>query len=125
MKTESIELPQPFLDCLQSWGALRAELMPTAPDAVAYIDEKLASAAWAWEPKVKPIAPAKFDRTGESLRSPVFSSEQHPWPELDGSPMLPVLQLNLAQASQKAGIALGDGLLQMFVVGADRKLSHF
>lgn len=114
-KTETTKFPQAFLDCLQSWQALRADLLPLEPDAVRYADERLDTAAWAWEPEIQPMNPADLDRTVESLRSPVFSSEKHPWPQADGSPALPVLQVDLARASLKGGVELGNGLLQMFV----------
>ncbi len=54
-----------------------------------------------------------------------FTSAVWPWPEVDGKPLQPVAQINLEQAGDLLGEALGTGLLQCWKVVLPRYLSQY
>jgi len=83
----------------------------------------LRTAAWAWDPKLQKVPPSEVNRRGEVLLGPLFCSIENPWPQEDGQPMIPLLQIDLANASRLSGAMLGNGLLQMFCPVKD-KLGH-
>ncbi len=122
MNPDPMPFPKEFLECLQAWRAIRTQLQPLEPTAVDYIDGKMDSAAWAWDPVNHPrktlSQPDSTVPVSPSLAS--LGSSGGDAPPLAGgagqAPMLPVqLQLNLAEAARRGKVALGDGLLQMFV----------
>lgn len=104
--------PSDFQEMLDIWRSVRSAF--PEKDAT-YIDNALATGSWAWKPEIDSCSPAEIDRLGDVLLGPVFSSDAHPWPEEDDSPMIPLLQLNLETASELGGLAFDPGLLQVFV----------
>lgn len=80
----------------------------------------LRTAAWAWVPELQAVAPGEVDRKGDMLLGPLFCSTENPWPDDDGQPMIPLLQIDLANASRLGGVDLGSGLLQVFCPVKDK-----
>lgn len=73
------------------------------------------SGAWAWEPITKRMVDEQIDRLGEVIMGPLYTCEEYPWPEKDGFPMAPLIQLDLKKSSDIGSIQLGDGLLQVWM----------
>jgi len=111
--------PAEFQEILTLWQGLRNVLQHDKL-GVEQIDEQLATGAWAWDLVLEHKTPSEIDRLGEVLLGPVYTSHIHTWPEIDGVPLTPLLQLDLDRASSSAGVALGSGLLQAFVRADDR-----
>lgn len=81
--------------------------------------------AWAWDPVSESRPCDELDRLGDVVLGPLFTCEAHEWPYRDELPMAPLIQLDLARASQMSGLPLGDGLVQVWmphkaVAGADQ-----
>lgn len=74
----------------------------------------LRTASWAWDPELQKVPPGEVERKGDLLLGPLFCSAENPWPHKDGQPMIPLLQIDLANASRFGGVDLGNGLLQVF-----------
>ena len=73
------------------------------------------AAAWAWDPITKSVADDKVDRLGEVIMGPIYTCSEYGWPTVDGYPMAPLIQLDLAKASKIGGINLGEGLIQVWM----------
>lgn len=73
------------------------------------------SAACAWKPKVERMTANEIDRRSEVMNGPVFTSAEYEWPEANAFPMVPIIQLDLANCSLLGGVELGDGILQVWV----------
>lgn len=82
---------------------------------IADFDNTFKSGAWSWAPVTIQVEDQKVDRLGEVVMGPIFTSEDHAWPEQDGLPMAPLIQLDLRIASEIGGVQLGDGLLQVWM----------
>lgn len=65
--------------------------------------------------------PTEFaDRTRGMLEGPFFTSSSYPWPQTgDGKYFSPVVQVDLREISKLKDRNYGDGLLQLFLDGAD------
>lgn len=92
--------------------AINAEFLD---DLDSYFSDRLKTGAWAFDPKLKEMPPEQIDRCGEVLYGPVFSCKEYEWPEHNGFPMSPIIQLDLEKCSQLGGIDLGSGLLQLWI----------
>lgn len=79
------------------------------------LGSRFKAGAWAWDPVAENRAWADIDRTGEVVMGPLFTSPAHDWPTRAGRPMAPLLQLDLARASQLSGLPLGNGLVQVWM----------
>jgi hypothetical protein len=79
-----------------------------------WYESGLRTATWAWVPELQKVPPREVDRKGDLLLGPLFCSAENPWPHKDGQPMIPLLQIDLANASRLGGVELGNGLLQVF-----------
>jgi hypothetical protein len=73
------------------------------------------SAAWGWKPKIERMSASEIDRRGEVMNGPVFTSAEYEWPEANGFPMVPVIQLNLSNCARLGEVELGDGFVQVWV----------
>ncbi|UCU92318.1 WGR domain-containing protein [Hydrogenophaga taeniospiralis] len=71
--------------------------------------------AWAWDPVYEGRPQHEIDRLGDVVMGPLFTSHSYEWPYRDGLPMAPLIQLDLERASQRGGVALGDGLVQVWM----------
>ena len=71
--------------------------------------------AWAWDPITKSVEDSKVDRLGEVIMGPIYTCAEYDWPSKDGKPMAPLIQLDLAKASEIGGVNLGYGLLQVWM----------
>lgn len=111
--------PAEFQELLALWQGLRGVFQDDQL-GVEQIDQQLATGAWAWDLVLEHKAPSEVDRMGEVMLGPVYTCDSHPWPENDGVPMTPLVQLDLDRASALAGISMGKGLLQAFVAADDR-----
>jgi hypothetical protein len=107
--------PEEFKELLELWTDIKSFVGPESESDAQYFDNALNTGSWAWDPVLERRHPNDIDRLGEILLGPVFASAKHPWPEEDGVPMIPLLQLNLDKASKTGGLGLGGGLLQAFV----------
>jgi predicted DNA-binding WGR domain protein len=79
------------------------------------LGSRFKAGAWAWDPVAETRTWADIDRLGEVVMGPLFTSPAHEWPTRDGRPMAPLIQLDLARASQLSGLPLGDGLVQVWM----------
>lgn len=113
--------PEDFQALLDIWQSIRASADDAKDAGVSYFDHALSTGSWAWDPIFEHREPASIDRLGEVLLGPVFTSEDHPWPDDDGVPCIPLLQLDLDKASEMGGVDLGQGLLQVFVSVDDHR----
>lgn len=66
-------------------------------------------------PKLERINLAEVDRSRSMLGGVPFTSRSFSWPMMSGTPLAPLLQLDLAVISNVAGCDLGNGLLQLWV----------
>lgn len=107
--------PAEFKELLELWKDIKSFVGPESESDAQCFDNALNTGSWACDPVFERCHPNKIDRLGEILLGPVFSSAKHPWPEDDGVPLIPLLQLDLDKASKIGGISLGGGLLQAFV----------
>lgn len=107
--------PEEFKELLELWKEIKSFVGPEPEYEIQYFDNALSTGSWAWDPVLESRHPNDIDRLGEVLLGPVFASRKHPWPEVDGVPMIPLLQLDLDKASKTGGLALRGGLLQAFV----------
>lgn len=73
------------------------------------------AAAWAWDPVTKPMPNDQIDRLGEVIMGPIYTCAEYDWPHKDGYPMAPLIQLDLAKASQTGGVNLGEGFIQIWM----------
>lgn len=71
--------------------------------------------AWAWDPVTEDRPHHEIDRLGDVVMGPLFTSQAYEWPCRDGLPMAPLLQLDLERASHLGGVALGHGLVQVWM----------
>jgi len=71
----------------------------------------------AWFFDLVEIPVAKVDRRGSMLAGPFFTSSEYPWPEANGKHDVPIVQVDLRDFSRLSGKNLGDGLLQVWMVG--------
>lgn len=81
--------------------------------------------AWGWDPMSDSRPCDEIDRLGDVVMGPLYTCQAHEWPYRDELPMAPLIQLDLARASQMSGLPLGDGLVQVWmphkaVAGADQ-----
>ncbi len=54
---------------------------------------------------------------------PLFTSEAYPWPtDKNDRPLEPICQIDLRIPSEKSGLPLGDGMLQLWMGGVDGRL---
>lgn len=111
--------PEDFQQLLNIWSKLKPDLLKQNKLGIEFIDDALLTGSWAWKPTLEARVPENIDRLGDVLLGPVFSSVEHPWPDDDGVPMIPMLQLDLDNASQIGGVELESGLLQVFVAPSD------
>lgn len=107
--------PADFKELLELWMDIKSLVASESEADAQDIDNALNTGSWTWDPVLESRHPKEIDRVGEILLGPVFASAKHPWPEDDGAPMIPLLQLDLEKASKTGGIDLGKGLLQAFV----------
>lgn len=70
---------------------------------------------WAYPIKLKAMPVDKCDRTQGMLSGPLFTSEQFPWPEINGRSMEPIAQFYLDEVEVLDKAKLGEGLLQLWV----------
>jgi hypothetical protein len=116
-----LTFPVEFNRLVLLWKDIKADIVNyTNLRDAKKIEAGLQSASWAWDPDLKRVLPKDLDRKGEVLLGPVFSSIENPWPEDDGEPMIPLAQINLANASKLGGVDLGSSLLQVFCSTADK-----
>lgn len=113
--------PKDFQRLQVLWSEIRRRMIDDGahPDSTAW-EECLSTGSWAWVADFRRVAPWDVDRTRDVLLGPLFSSLAHPWPEGDGSPMIPLAQFDLENASKVGGVDLGSGLLQLFCRQSDR-----
>jgi hypothetical protein len=71
--------------------------------------------AWAWDPVYEGRPHHEIDRLGDVVMGPLFTSQSYEWPSRDGFPMAPLIQLDLERASKRGGVALGEGLVQVWM----------
>lgn len=81
--------------------------------------------AWAWDPVSESRPWDEIDRLGDVVMGPLFTCQAYEWPFRHDLPMAPLIQLDLARASQMSGLPLGDGLVQVWmphkaVAGSDQ-----
>ncbi len=63
------------------------------------------------------------NRISSMLSGPFFTSTDHPWPvDAKGTPLEPICQIDLTLPSEISGLALGDGLLQVWMDGVEGRL---
>lgn len=89
--------------------------MPYRQEMADALGSRFKAGAWAWDPVAESRAWADIDRQREVIMGPLFTCPAHEWPTRDGRPMAPLIQLDLARASQLSGLPLGDGLVQVWM----------
>lgn len=121
MSNES-NFPAEFNRLLALWKDIKAGFFDSrsAKDSKSY-EDGLATASWAWVPDFRKVAPNEVNRKGDLLLGPLFCSAEDPWPEEDGEPMIPLLQIDLKNASNLGGVDLGTGMLQVFCRQQDQQ----
>lgn len=120
MSDENI-FPAEFNRLLTLWKEIKADLFD--PEDTSDSDRyelALHTAAWAWIPDFQKVSPKEVDRKGDVLLGPLFCSAENPWPDVDGEPMIPLAQIDLANASSLGGVDVGNGLLQLFCPVKDK-----
>ena len=121
MNTYLQDPPEAFKEIVKLWKEIKVEFFDDGKDTDANsYEDALSTGAWCWEPIFSRCSPSEIDRLGEVILGPLFSSEEYPWPESNGQPMIPLVQIDLNNASQLGGINLGSGLLQVFVKVEDK-----
>ncbi len=115
-KITNIKYPLKFLQ-LQELFELIVEGVNEAyrEDLRSAYDQRFKSGAWAWDPIAKPVPYNKIDRLGEVIMGPVYTCNEYEWPESDGYPMAPLIQLDLNKSGIIGGVDLGDGMLQVWM----------
>jgi len=113
--------PDAFTEIVNLWKEIKVEFFDdgTNTEANSY-EDALSTGAWCWEPIFSRCSPAEIDRLGEVMLGPFFSSEEYPWPESNGQPMIPLIQIDLDNASKIGGVNVGSGLLQVFAKVEDK-----
>ena len=113
--------PESFKEIMSLWDEIKLVFFNNGADKGAKaFEESLATGSWSWEPILSRVPASQIDRLGDVMLGPLFSSNEYPWPESNGLPMIPLVQLNLDRASRLGGVDLGNGLLQVFAKVEDK-----
>lgn len=92
----------------------RAEKEPSHVwlDGIAEAIRPMYRPKYAWRPMME------IDRFGSSVGGLPYVTDEYPWPECGKrpvrEPMNPLVQLNLGEISEQAGVEVGNGLLQVW-----------
>ena len=111
--------PQEFAELLALWNDIKTFLGTDSDSEIDYFENAMSTGSWAWDPIFEQRHPSRINRLGDVLLGPLYTSADHPWPEKNGVPMIPLLQLDLDNASKLGGLNLGGGLVQAFVAVDD------
>lgn len=77
--------------------------------------KQLRAFRWSFPLRLRRVPADGFDRTKPMIAGPLFTSDAHPWPILDGKLREPVAQIDLGEVGRLASTDLGEGLLQLWV----------
>jgi hypothetical protein len=76
---------------------------------------EMGRSAWLFDLVETPLL--DVDRRKSMLAGPFFTSEEYPWPVADGKHNIPIVQIDLRDLSNLSGEGVGDGLLQLWILG--------
>lgn len=120
-KSKKLKPPKEFVEFIKTWKTLRNYLtnFEDIENVIQDLENEyqlgINASCYAFSPNLV-IKPAiEIDRFGETLHGPVYTCEKYEWPMESGYPMVPLIQLDLANCSVLGGEKLGDGLLQVFM----------
>ena len=119
--SDANNFPEEFNRLLMLWKEIKADFFdPEDSSASDRYEVGLRTASWAWIPDIQMVSPKEVDRKRDMLLGPLFCSAEDPWPDRDGEPMIPLAQIDLANASSIGGVDVGNGLLQVFCPVKDK-----
>lgn len=119
--SDANHFPEAFNRLLMLWKEIKADFFdPDDTSASDMYESGLRTASWAWLPDIQKVSPEEVDRKRDMLLGPLFCSAEDPWPDNDGEPMIPLAQIDLANASSLCGVDVGNGLLQVFCPVKDK-----
>lgn len=88
---------------------------PYREELIGALGPRFKGGAWAWDPVSEGRPHHEIDRLGDVVMGPLFTCQAYEWPYRDGFPMASLIQLDLERVSQRGGVALGEGLVQVWM----------
>jgi hypothetical protein len=104
-KSLSSEIENYILDNKTDFG----ELHP-----LGHFSKKLLLISWCYPISTKKVEASRVNRLHSMFCGPFFTSNEFPWPEIDGRYAEPIVQLNLEEIQSISSVQIGSGMLQLW-----------